>query len=94
MFRRWRALPSLPDLSLTLVPATRLISGPLPKELVALGREVLQISARNGRDSLAAHRHSATDLSTVLGVAGVEIAPRDLVYCALRVQGVRDVRVN
>jgi hypothetical protein len=59
--------------------------------LLHLGREVLQISARKGPDSLAAHRHRANDLSAVLAVAGVEIASKDLVYCALSVYGVRDV---
>ncbi len=64
MFCRTPVLPSDPlTLTLTMIPATRLISGPLPKELVTLGREVLQLSARKQRRGASAQcdrpRHGA-----------------------------------
>jgi hypothetical protein len=63
---------------------------PLPEALAALGREVLDFVPRKQRDSLAAYRQAARDLSAILRVTGVRRAPKTLYYAALRVKWLAD----
>ncbi len=63
---------------------------PLPEALAALGREVLELVPRKQRDSLAADRQAARDLSAILKVTGVRRAPKTLYYAALRVKWLAD----
>jgi hypothetical protein len=63
---------------------------PLPEALAALGREVLDSVPRKQRDSLAAYRQAARDLSAILRVTGVRRTPKTLYYAALRVKWLAD----
>jgi hypothetical protein len=69
----------------TLIP-----KAPLSAGLAALGREVLDLVPRKQRDSLAAYRQAARDLSAILKVTGVRRTPKTLFYAALRVKWLMD----
>lgn len=54
-----------PGVSLLLVaaPGSLMLKEPIPEELAALGREVLEMVPRKERGSLDAYRQAASDLS-------------------------------
>lgn len=63
---------------------------PLPEDLAAFGREVLELVPRKERASLDAYRQAAHALSRVLKVTGVRVRPKVLYYAALRVKWIAD----
>jgi hypothetical protein len=63
---------------------------PLPEDLAALGREVLELVPREKRGALEAYRMAATALSQILHVGGMRVKPKALYYAALRVKWITE----
>ena len=83
--------PSLPaSPSLKVLPPTLVVKAPMPDDLAAFGREVLDLVPRTQRGSLDAYRQAARDLTRVLKVAGVRVRPTVLYYAALRVKWIAE----
>jgi hypothetical protein len=72
--------------SLTVAAPTFTPKTPIPAELAALGREVLELAPRKPQPSLEAYRVAAHNLSRVLKATGVRVTPKVLYYTALRVK--------
>ena len=83
-------VPSL----LVVVPGSLTLIEPMPEELAALGREMLEMVPRKQRGSLAAYRQAANDLSRMLGATGVRVKPKVLYYTALRVKWIKDSTIE
>jgi hypothetical protein len=81
--------PSFPSLS-TESPGSLALKEPIPEDLAALGREVLELVPRKQRGLLDAYRQAANDLSAILKVTGVRVKPKVLYYTALRVKWIAD----
>ncbi len=79
-------VPSLPLAS----PGSLTLKEPIPEELAALGREVLEMVPRPERCWLAAYRRAANALSRMLRTTGVRVKPKALYYVALRVKWIKD----
>jgi hypothetical protein len=79
-------VPSLPEAS----PGVLVLKEPIPEELIALGREVLELVPRKQGASLEVYRRAADDLSQVLKTTGVRMKPKVLYYLALRVKWAMD----
>jgi hypothetical protein len=76
--------------SLSVVAPTLTLKEPIPEDLAALGREVLELVPRKQRGSLEAYRQAANDLSRILKTTGVRVKPKALYYTALRVKWIQD----
>jgi hypothetical protein len=81
---------SLPASTVPAFPPTFVPKEPLSEGLAALGREVLDMVPRKQRDSLAAYRQAASDLSAILRVTGMRRTTPTLYYAALRVKWLVD----
>jgi hypothetical protein len=83
--------PSLPE-SVSVPVASAILSPkePIPENLAALGREVLELVPRKQRGSLDAYRQAANALSRILKTTGVRVKPKVLYYTALRVKWMQD----
>jgi hypothetical protein len=83
--------PSVPtSVTVPASPPTFVPKEPLSAGLAALGQEVLDMVPRKQRDSLAAYRQAASDLSAILRVTGVRRTPPTLYYAALRIKWLVD----
>ena len=78
------------SVSLSVAAPTLTLKEPIPAELAALGREVLELVPRKQRGSLDAYRQAAHDLSALLKVSRVRVTPKVLYYTALRVKWMQD----
>jgi hypothetical protein len=79
-------VPSFPAVH----PGSLILKEPIPEDLAALGREVLELVPRKLRGSPDADRQAAHDLSAILKVTGVRVKPKVLYYTALRVKWIAD----
>jgi hypothetical protein len=79
-------VPSFPAVH----PGSLTLREPIPEDLAALGREVLELVPRKQRASLDAYRQAADALSRMLRTSGVRVKPKVLYYTALRVKWVQD----
>ena len=79
-------VPSIPAVQ----PGSFTLREPIPEDLAAFGREVLELVPRKQRGSLEAYRQAASDLSAILKVSAVRRAPKTLYYAALRVKWLAD----
>jgi hypothetical protein len=73
-------------LPLSVAAPTLTLKDPIPEDLAALGREVLELVPRKQRGSLDAYRQAANGLSAILKATGVLVKPKVLYYTALRVK--------
>ncbi len=85
--------PCLPSLS-SASPGSLTLKEPIPEELVALGREVLEMVPRPARGSLEAYRRAANALSRMLRTRGMRVKPKALYYVALRLKWIKDTTTN
>jgi hypothetical protein len=79
-------VPSFPAVQ----PGSLTLKEPIPEDLAALGREVLELVPRKERASLHAYRQAANALSPILKATGVRVTPKVLYYTALRVKWITD----
>ena len=75
-------------------PGPLTLKDPIPEDLAALGREVLELVPRKQRGSRDAYRQAAHDLSAILKVSRVRVTPKKLYYAALRVKWLADNTVR
>ena len=71
-------------------PGPLTLKEPIPEDLAALGREVLELVPRKPQPALEVYRQAATALSAILKATGVRVPPEKLYYAALRVKWLTD----
>ena len=83
--------PSVPaSPTITVLSPNLVVKDPMPDDLAAFGREVLELVPRKQRASLDSYRQAAQALSRVLKITGVRVRPKVLYYAALRVKWIAE----